>query len=266
MKIICLILSILITETLCANVPQSEIKKETELKINLTESGYKNLRDQFLKDFKGEKIKRQDFYLEIFENGKYLLKRVEPAIKLRLMWDGLDIKWQIQQTQKSWVYSIFSFKETLAESQEISGSHLLNNIEKYHEKLSAGNLEALEQARSIQKTLTEKGLISFAGNLCKECTIDQNYYSSHINEKIRTKIKLRLGDDQFNVQVGETNNQGTLTYELEAEVKKSENLKASADLLKEWLFKRGMTLSDIETKVENDPANATENALKKLIN
>lgn len=247
-----------------ASLPHGEIKRETELKINLTKEGYRSLETLFLKEFKGEREKRSDYYFEIFER-EYLLKKAEPAIKLRFMWDGLDLKWQTQQTEKSWAYSIFTFKETLAESAVFKSESLLKDIEHYHSTLHKLDPKALDEALNIQKELEDKGIISSLSTLCSMCTSEKQFFSSHYNQKVRTKIKLKIEGDQFTLQVGETANNGVTTYELEAEVKKSTDLKVSADRLKRWLDEKGFQSSHIESNPSTDPALVSENLLKKLI-
>lgn len=244
---------------------QAEIKREVELKVNLTKEGYRNLETQFLKDFKGERTKRSDYYFEIFDDGQYLLKKSEPVIKLRFMWDGLDLKWQTQQTEKSWAYSIFTFKETLAESSIIKAPHLLKDIEHYHELLEKLESKALDEAHDIQKELEDKGIIASLPTLCSLCTGEKQFFSSHMNQKVRTKIKLIVDGDQFTLQVGETANNGVTTYELEAEVKKSTDLKLSAERLQKWLTKKGFVSAHIETQESIDPARKSEALLQKLI-
>ena len=244
---------------------KGEIKREVELKVNLTKEGYRNLETQFLKDFKGERTKRSDYYFEIFDDGQYLLKKSEPAIKLRFMWDGLDLKWQTQQTEKSWAYSIFTFKETLAESTVVKADHLLKDIEHYHELLAKLEPKALEEAHDIQKELEDKDIIASLPSLCSLCTGEKQFFSSHMNQKVRTKIKLIVDGDQFTLQVGETANNGVTTYELEAEVKKSTDLKLSAERLQKWLVQKGFVAAHIETQESVDPARTSEALLQKLI-
>ena len=86
-----------------------------------------------------------------------------------------------------------------------------------------------------------------------------------MNQKVRTKIKLIVDGDQFTLQVGETANNGVTTYELEAEVKKSTDLKLSAERLQKWLAKKGFLVAHIETQESVDPARTSEALLQKLI-
>ncbi len=239
-----------------ASIGPSEIKKEVELKLNLTEAGYKNLRSHLLKEFKGEESSRSDYYFDIFENYEYILKKATPPIKLRFMWDGLDLKWQSQETIKTYAHSWFTFKETLAESTVLKqGPELLKQIENYHQTLERFDRDALINAKAIQNVMEERQIIAPS---------EKSYFSTHLNHKKRVKIKLKLEDDQLNVQLGETDNRGVLTYELEAEIKKSADYKRSAERLKTWLLSNGMTPSHIETKVEADPALFSQNILRQI--
>lgn len=248
-----------------ASVAPSELKRETEIKVNLTASGFKLLKEKLLKEFKSEEAKRQDFYFEIFDNSEYQLKKASPPIKLRYMWDGLDLKWQIQQTTGTSTYAFLNLKETLSESVELkANTQLLNKINQYHSLLNKLEPEALVVAREIQNEIEDQGLIAKSQGLCPQCKSDKYFYSSHTNEKCRVKVKLKLENDQLNIQLGETINHGVASYELEAEIKKSSNHQLTAERLKNWLYAHGMKDSHIETKIEPDAALVSLNALNKL--
>lgn len=243
---------------------KSELKRETEIKVNLTSTGHKLLKEKLLKEFKVEEATRQDFYFEIFENNDYQLKKASPPIKLRFMWDGLDLKWQIQQTTGTSTYSFLGLKETLSESFELKAntSKLLDKIKAYHALLNDLKPEALIIAREIQNEIEDQGLLEKSQGLCPQCKHDKFFYSSHINEKARLKLKLKLENDQLNIQLGETINHGVASFELEAEIKKSANHQLTAERLKNWLYAHGMKDSHIETKIEPD---ASLVSLKSLI-
>lgn len=240
-------------------------KTEVELKINLTKSGYNTLRTTLLTNFEAEKSERTDIYFDIFKDGSYYLKKAQPPIKLRFMYSGDVLKWQTQKTIEQGTFSIFSMKKTEAISMEISeNSYLFKMLENYHEELSALNPEALSIAASIQKSLESVNIINFTRTLCDFCGKTDRYYSTHINHKKRVKTKLKLSGDTFEIMVGETNNNGVVTYELEAEVKKSTDLKLSAERLNEWLKTQGLTSALIEPGIAADPTIGSENALRKL--
>lgn len=240
-------------------------KTEVELKVNLTKNGYNALRATLLTKFEAEKSERTDIYFDIFKNSAYYLKKAQPPIKLRFQYNGEVLKWQTQKTIEQDLYSIFSMKKTQAIAMEISeNSDLFNMLENYHEELSALNPEALVIAASIQKSLETSNIINFTRTLCDFCATTDRYYSTHINHKKRVKTKLKLSGDTFEIMVGETNNNGIVTYELEAEVKKSTNLKLSAERLNEWLKTQGMTSESIDESIPSDPALPSEIALKKL--
>lgn len=240
-------------------------KTEVELKINLTKNGYNALRDTLLTKFEGEKSERTDIYFDIFKDGSYYLKQVQPPIKLRFQYNGEVLKWQTQKTIEQGLYSIFSMKKTEAIAMEISeNSYLFNMLRNYHEELSVLNPEALNIASSIQKSLESANIINFTRTLCDFCGKTDRYFSTHINHKKRVKTKLKLSGDTFEIMVGETNNNGIVTYELEAEIKKSTDLKLSAERLHAWLKTQGLTSASIDSTISPDPAIPSEIALRKL--
>jgi hypothetical protein len=250
---------LMLSSPLFASLGGLETKAEVELKLNLTKAGYENLRLHLLKEFKAEESSRSDYYFDVFENYEYILKKASPPIKLRFMWDGLDLKWQSQKTMKTYAHSWFTFKETLADSSLIQRSpELLLLIDEYHQKLEKplqDTHDILILAKKIEESLIERNIIAASS---------QNYFSTHINHKKRVKIKLKLEADQFNVQLGETDNRGVVTYELEAEIKKITDTKKSAERLKTWLISNGFNSSHIETKAETDPALYSQNILRQI--
>lgn len=241
-------------------------KTEVELKINLTKTGFDKLKSVFLQKFKGEESARSDFYFEIFKNDSYVLKTAQPPIKIRLQWDGSALTWQTQKTLNTSALSIFSAKKTESISMDIpNDSALMQSIQNYHLKLSNLDSYALTIAESIQSTLDAKGILAFNQALCPACTKTERYFSSHMNDKKRVKIKLKIAEDQFSVQVGETNNRGVISYELEAEVKKSSDLAKSAETLHKWLVTNGLESIHIDSSVAVDPAKFSEEKLKQLL-
>lgn len=262
--------TLLITLLLACSAPLlactgASCKTEVELKINLTKNGHSALKDILLNDFYGETSERTDIYFDIFKDGSYYLKKAQPPIKLRFQYSGDILKWQTQKTVEQGILSIFSMKKTEAIAMEISeDSYLFNMLENYHAELTRLNPEALNIAATIQNSLESANIINFTRTLCEFCGKTDRYYSSHINHKKRVKTKLKLSGDTFEVMVGETNNDGVVTYELEAEVKKSINLKLSAERLNEWLKGQGMTSEYIEQGISTDPTISSESALKKL--
>jgi hypothetical protein len=262
---------LLSTSALAVSAP-AELKKEIELKINLTSGGFTHLRKVFLNDFKGTKSQREDFYFEIFEDSQYRLKKISPPIKLRFMWDGLELKWQVQQTVRAWERATFSFKETIAQSTVLTSMpDFLLSLENYHLKLSTAERSTLDLARTIQEDLYKNNLIKNAGALCNLCAQAKpaklTFFSSHINSKSRVKVKIKNGQETFTIQVGETINNEVPSYELEAEVKDSGDIEKSANYLGEWLKKSAGFNSElhIETKPSIDPAISSEKKLQELL-
>jgi hypothetical protein len=168
-------------------------------------------------------------------------------------------------TSSNWAYSIFTFKETLAESSTFKGHDLLKYIERYHDLLAKLDKKALDEAQSIQEKLHEMGIISSLSSLCSLCSDEKNYFSSHLNQKVRAKVKLTLEGDQFALQVGETDNHGLTSYELEAEVKRTTDLKLSADRLKNWLTQKGLTQNHFESSDSPDLTLKSEENLRRLL-
>ena len=260
-----LIVSFLIT-LLCSSslFADAESKIETELKINLTKEGYLNLREKFLNSFSGEQEKRSDYYFEIFTNGYYQLKRLTPAIKLRLM-AGADTKWQVQQTEKTWTTSIFSVKETTSQTLQLTSTDsLFTKINSYHQELEQLNPSALTLATQIQKYFKDNGLVTMSQSLCTQCKNENHFYSSYMNQKKRVKIKLKLGDDKLNLQIGETLNRDVVTYEIEAEIKESKNLDKTALAFKDWLTQQGFKSAHIDSSEAVDLSAKSESDLRKL--
>ena len=240
-------------------------KTEVELKINLTKAGYNKLKSTFLQKYKGEESSRSDFYFDIFKNDSYQLKTAQPPVKIRFQWDGTDLTWQTQRVLSSSLQSIFIAKKTESISMDIpADTSLIESIKNYHAKLDALDPYALTMAANIQATMDAQGIITFTQALCPQCTKEERFFSSHLNTKSRVKIKLKLAEDQFSVQVGETNNRGIITYELEAEVKKSSDLEKSAESLHKWLTTNGLESTHIESNPAMDPTKDSETKLKVL--
>jgi uncharacterized protein YjbK len=241
-------------------------KTEVELKINLTREGYNKLKSTFLQKFKGEESSRTDFYFDIFKNDAYQLKMAQPPVKIRFQWNGTDLSWQTQRVLNSSTISIFAVKKTESNSMDPPADlSLFDTIKNYHFKLDALDPYALAVAAQIQTTMDDKGIISFTQTLCPQCTKQESYFSTHLNTKSRVKIKLKIAEDQFSVQVGETNNRGIMTYELEAEVKKSSDLEKSAESLHNWLTTNGLESTHIESSTTIDPTKDSEIKLRELL-
>jgi adenylate cyclase class IV len=241
-------------------------KTEVELKINLTKTGHTKLRTAFLQKFKGEESSRSDFYFDIFKNDSYVLKTSQPSFKIRLQWDGIALTWQTQKTLNSSTLSIFGAKKTESISMDIpNDTALISSIQNYHAKLNALDPYALTIASSIQNSLDDKGVLAFNLALCPQCTKSERYFSTHMNDKKRVKIKLKIAEDQFTIQVGETNNRGIISYELEAEVKKSSDLAKSAESLHKWLTTNGLDSTHIESNIPVDPTQLSEEKLKQVL-
>lgn len=240
-------------------------KTEVELKLNLTKTGFSKLKSVFLQKFKAEESSRSDFYFDIFKNDAYQLKTA-PPVKIRFQWDGGSLTWQTQKVLSSSTLSIFSAKKTESISMDIvNDSSLIQTIQNYHSKLESLDPYALTIAASIQSILDEKGILSFTQALCPQCTKNESYFSTHMNDKKRVKIKLKIAEDQFTIQVGETNNRGTISYELEAEVKKSSDLAKSAESLQKWLTTNGLETIHIDSSTAIDPTKYSEEKLKQLL-
>jgi adenylate cyclase class IV len=247
----------------------SEIKREVEIKMNLKEKSFKDLRQLFLKDYKGKESQRNDYYFDLFDHSQYLLKKTDPAIKLRFMWDGLDLKWQIQQTGKTETEAFLALKETFSIDLPMSfDKSLFNAIENYHVKLAEKDPYALVLASHFQDYLVKENLLTNALPLCSLCAEATKFYSTHTNQKKRVKIKTKIAGESFEIQVGETINQGVSSFELEAEVKDSAEMKKSAAHLKNWLVTsaRFNPESDIETSTPVDPTLKSEHDLNALLN
>lgn len=240
-------------------------KTEVELKLNLTQTGFNKLKTVFLKSFKGEESSRNDFYFDIFKTDSYVLKSAQPPVKIRFQFDGESMTWQTQKTLSSTVLSIFGAKKTESISMDIPKDlALIDSIKNYHAKLEILDPYALTLASNIQSSLDSKGIIAFTQSLCTQCTSSERYFSTHMNMKKRVKIKLKIAEDQFSVQVGETINRGVSTYELEAEVKKSSDLAKSALNLQKWLNAQGFESTHIDSSVSVDQTKFSEEKLKEL--
>lgn len=240
-------------------------KTEVELKINLTKTGFTKLKTTFLQKYNGAESARSDFYFDIFKNDSYQLKTSGSPIKIRLQSDGETLSWQTQKTLSSSALSIFSVKKTESISMDVANDpSLVQSIQKYHSLLNALDPYALTIASSIQITLDNVGILAFNQTLCPQCSRTESYFSTHMNDKKRVKIKLKIAEDQFTVQVGETNNRGIITYELEAEVKKSNDLPKSTESLQKWLTANGLEAIHIDSSTQVDPAQFSELKLKEL--
>lgn len=264
LKTFLLLFIFILSNASCASL-ETAAKTEVEFKINLTQKGYEALKRVVLNKFNGEVSERTDIYFDIFKDNNYVLKKSTPSIKLRFQISDDDFKWQAQQTLLQDSFGIFSMKKTKSISMEPdSDAYFLKSVESYHELLSKGSPEALKKASQIQKDLDDEGILDFNRVLCANCTQESKYYSTHINHKKRAKMKLKLQDDSFTIQVGETNNNGVITYELEAEVKKLVDLKLSSERLHNWLITQGMSEVFIENGPSIDPTLESELALQKL--
>lgn len=246
--------------------PMTSSKTEIELKINLTKAGYNKLKSTFLQKYKGEESSRSDFYFDIFKNDSYQLKTAQPPLKIRFQWDASDLTWQTQKVLSSSVITIFTVKKTESISMDTPVDFsLIESIKNYHLKLDALDPYALTMAANIQASMEAKGIITFTQALCPQCTKEENFFSTHLNTKSRVKMKLKISEDQFSMQVGETNNRGIITYELEVEVKKSHDLEKSAESLHKWLTTNGLESTDIESSTAIDPTKDSEAKLRMLL-
>lgn len=225
-------------------------KTEVELKVALTKVGYDGLKKTFIDHFEGQSSERTDTYFDMIQNGRYVLQALEQPVKLRLMLDGEKLKWQNQKIIKTGSRSIFSIKTTEASELQLPYDRpLFESLDDYFLKLKQLDPYALIIADTIQNFLVSKKLITSSGLLT---------VATHSNHKKRVKIKLHLENDQFNIQVGETNNQGVISYEMEAEVKIGSDLFKSADRLNNWLQSQGFNSTHIDISV---PVNPTESGL-----
>jgi hypothetical protein len=243
-----------------ANSPKTEV----ELKINLTQEGYTHLKNVFKSKYDPEASSRTDIYFDIFKENSYYLKNLAQPIKLRLMTDSEETKWQVQRTLETSTQSIFSVKKTQSLNDIVSPPFSLKEIQAYHEKLLQNDIYALALAKTIQAKMNEEDIFEFTATHCQECKITDQYFSTHFNKKKRLKIKLKLKDDNYTLQLGETENQKVITYELEAEVKGTMALKDSAVHLEEWLKSEGFNLTHINQNPAIDSTSITEEALKKF--
>ncbi len=231
-------------------------KAEVELKVALTKGGYNALKKSLSENYKVEESERTDYYFDIFENGHYVLRDLSQPIKLRFMWDGEDLKWQNQKIIKTGSRSVFSIKTTEASEIEMKfDKTLFESINLYFQKLSQKDSYALTLASDIQEMLIEKEILENS---------TKHYFPTHTNHKKRVKIKLKIDNDQFSVQLGETNNRGVISYEMEAEVKKSTDINKSADRLNSWLQSQGFNATHIDISVPVDPTEYSEKILNEL--
>lgn len=234
----------------------AEGKLEVELKVAMTKEGYNTLKKSLSENYNIEESERTDYYFDAFLNGQYVLKKLSQPVKLRFMWDGENLKWQNQKVINTNSRSIFAIKTT--ESSEIEMDYdktLFESINHYFQILSQKDLYALTIASGIQNILSEKDILK---------TQNLHYFPTHMNHKKRVKIKLKIDNDQFSVQLGETNNRGVISYEMEAEVKKSSDLDKSADRLNSWLQSQGFRASHIDISNPVDPTNWSSELLNEL--
>lgn len=231
-------------------------KAEVELKVALTKNGYSALKKALSENYKVEESERTDYYFDVFDNGHYVLRDLPLPIKLRFMWDGENLKWQNQKVIKTNSRSIFSIKTIEASEIEMKyDKALFESINSYFQGLSQKDAYALAIASDIQNTLVKSKVLEESA---------QHYFPTHTNHKKRVKIKLKIDNDQFSVQLGETNNRGVFSYEMEAEVKKSSDINKSADRLNSWLQSQGFNASHIDISVPVDPTSFSEKLLNEL--
>ena len=231
-------------------------KSEVELKLALTKTGYETLKKVMINKYEAVESERNDTYFDIFSESHYVLRDMPQPVKLRFMWNGENLKWQNQKVIKTGARSIFSIKTTQASDIELKyDKKLFATIQNYFLRLSKKDTSALTIAETIQADLVNNSLIEASSD---------SYFPTHTNHKKRAKIKLKLEGDEFSIQVGETDNRGLISYEMEAEVKKSSDINKSADRLNQWLQSQGFQANHIDISVPVDPTLWSEELLDEL--
>lgn len=249
--------------------PLSKIKRETELKINLSLSGFRKFKNLFLSKYDGETSLRTDFYFDIFKENHYLLRTLSFPVKLRITREKNDSNWQVKKTILTDESSLFTIKTTNSASLffplEKSFIKLMDDYDFYLEKADS---YALILAQKMQEELSRENIFSFSQKLCQnDCPEDAEYFLAYRNKKERVKIDLRLGGDLYSLFVGQTENREILTYELEVEIKtpfNPDDLSSKINSLTKWLKKNGFNDSDLEHQPSSDPAYFSESQLKKI--
>ena len=242
----------------------SAVKKEFELKLSLTESGFQKFKNLFVEHYNATVMNREDLYFDIFENHHFILKNFTSPIKLRFQ----DSKWQIQKSVSLETLGAITAKASYSQTIEVSDGdykEIRKMVMRYHHELSEFNNHALSLAEEIQSKLLELKLLKKAVVLCPNCTEEQHYYSAQTNSKKRYKIKQVLDNVEFSIFVGVTTLQyQQKTYEIEAELKNSEDTKKALGLLKSWLISEGLTSADIFTETSPDATIQVEQNLIQL--
>ncbi|MDD4974949.1 MAG: hypothetical protein PHY93_11395 [Bacteriovorax sp.] len=237
------------------------IKTEYELKIPLTQIGFQKFKTLFIDHFQAEETTRTDLYFDIFESHHFILKNLSDPIKLRFQ----DSKWQIQKSHS--LKGLGSI--TAKESQSISidedpydTQKIYNDIIDFHRELTDLNPLALNTATKISDQLFKLKLLRKATKLCSLCTEEKAYYSSQMNHKNRYKVKIKEKGLEFIMFVGATTSGLIESYELEAELKNSNDVEKALSVLTNWLNDQGLSPGDISST----PAPAQDFFVEKNLN
>lgn len=246
---------------LASNAP---IKTEFELKVPLTNAGFQKLKTLFVDQYQAQESFRTDLYFDIFEGEHFVLKNLSTPVKLRFQ----DSKWQIQKSHSlnPVGYIVRKMSQSLAFAVDsMDYNKIRQNIIDFHGELSERNPKALDSAKKIREQLLELKLFNQAIQLCELCTSDKAYYSSQMNQKKRYKIKIKEKGLEFAIFVGATKSSSQETYELEAELKNSDDIENGSKVLGNWLTKQGLNNFDILYSPAPDQTLITEKNLHSLL-
>lgn len=256
-----LIILLLSFSSLANNVPT---KTEFELKVPLTITGFQKLKTLFVDQYQAQESFRTDLYFDIFEGEHFVLKNLSNPVKLRFQ----DNKWQIQKSHSlnPVGYIVRKMSQSFAITVDsIDFNKIQQNIMDFHLELSELNPKALDTGKKIHAQLIELKLFNQAIQLCELCTSDKAYYSSHMNQKKRYKIKIKEKGLEFAIFVGATKSSSQETYELEAELKNSNDIESGSKILTNWLDNHGLNTNDILHAPTPDQTLLTERNLHSLL-
>ena len=232
-------------------------KIEKEFNLPLSVKNYKILKEKFLVLNAKEKS-REDFYFDLYAKESYVLSAF---FKIRLMIRPNSSEWQVQKKIFQSKLGLFSVTETQAFQKEVIDSQTIKKMALlYLNQLKELNPIALSTAKKIQQALHEKGLPLFTKAHCQLCEGQTDFYLTHTNKKKRLSLKVKLKSVQLDLSLGETLQEGSIAYELEAEQKSLADNQTTTAQLQEWLREQGFEESDTAPPKKN----ATAESLKNL--
>lgn len=236
---------------------------EVELNLAISENNYHKLIASIV-TMKKETAIREDYYLEVYRQKKFIMRDLTPSLKVRLMDKGLELKFQM--ARKIATENNGNFKITTSESRNRNIEHhdlLIGSLKRLEQEISSLKPIAVVTQKEAAKYLISLGLISEILTECKECLETDLYVVSHTNIKDRIAVKIPFKHGQLKLVIGATFNRQQTNFEIEAELKNKEDAPLAIQAISEWLKERNFDFNDAPLG-KRDPALESLQFLNRL--